>query len=180
MTSASGATTCGCGSSSTRCAQIFCPRPFGYKASGSLWFRFPRPFGHSASGPLWFAVSCSAEARPDPCCPPRRSQFLRWVRSPQVFDCLPFSAIVEEKILCVHAGLSPELQSLEQLRKIPRPTEIPDAGTIPPPRARPAPPPASAPLCSADDCVVVATAGGSDALHRFTVSWWRRCVGARE
>jgi len=48
----------------------------------------------------------------------------------EVFDCLPFSAIVEEKILCVHAGLSPELQSLEQLRRIPRPTEIPDAGLL--------------------------------------------------
>ena len=50
-----------------------------------------------------------------------------WKLFNEVFDCLPFSAIVEEKILCVHAGLSPELQSLEQLRRIPRPTEIPDA-----------------------------------------------------
>ena len=47
-----------------------------------------------------------------------------------MFDCLPFSAVIEDKILCVHAGLSPELQSLEQLKSIPRPTEIPDAGLI--------------------------------------------------
>ena len=53
-----------------------------------------------------------------------------WKLFNEVFDCLPFSAIVEEKILCVHAGLSPELQSLEQLRRIPRPTEIPDAGLL--------------------------------------------------
>jgi serine/threonine-protein phosphatase PP1 catalytic subunit len=47
-----------------------------------------------------------------------------------MFDCLPFSAVIEDKILCVHAGLSPELQSLEQLKSIPRPTEIPDAGLL--------------------------------------------------
>eukprot|EP01043_Picozoa_sp_COSAG02_P019391 COSAG02_NODE_931_length_15830_cov_51.690484_9_plen_140_part_00 len=47
-----------------------------------------------------------------------------------MFDCLPFSAVIEDKILCVHAGLSPELQSLEQLKTIPRPTEIPDAGLL--------------------------------------------------
>ena len=60
----------------------------------------------------------------------RRYNVRIWKLFNEVFDCLPFSAIVEEKILCVHAGLSPELQSLEQLRKIPRPTEIPDAGLL--------------------------------------------------
>ena len=53
-----------------------------------------------------------------------------WRLINEVFDCLPFTAVVEEKIFCVHAGLSPELQSLEQLKNIPRPTEIPDAGLI--------------------------------------------------
>jgi len=60
----------------------------------------------------------------------RRYNVRMWKLFNEVFDCLPFSAIVEEKILCVHAGLSPELQSLEQLRRIPRPTEIPDAGLL--------------------------------------------------
>lgn len=53
-----------------------------------------------------------------------------WKAINEMFDCLPFSAVIEDKILCVHAGLSPELQSLEQLKSIPRPTEIPDAGLI--------------------------------------------------
>lgn len=53
-----------------------------------------------------------------------------WRAINEMFDCLPFSAVIEDKILCVHAGLSPELQSLEQLKSIPRPTEIPDAGLL--------------------------------------------------
>lgn len=53
-----------------------------------------------------------------------------WRLINQVFDCLPLTAIIEEKILCVHAGLSPELQSLEQLRQIKRPTQIPDTGLL--------------------------------------------------
>eukprot|EP01043_Picozoa_sp_COSAG02_P017254 COSAG02_NODE_778_length_17288_cov_102.024725_12_plen_143_part_00 len=51
-----------------------------------------------------------------------------WKLINAVFDSLPFSAIIEEKILCVHAGLSPELSSVEQLRNIRRPTQIPDSG----------------------------------------------------
>ena len=60
----------------------------------------------------------------------RRYNARIWKPFNEMFDCLPFSAIIEDKILCVHAGLSPELHSLEQLRKIPRPTEIPDAGLL--------------------------------------------------
>ena len=32
------------------------------------------------------------------------------------FNCMPLSAIVGDKILCMHGGISPELKSLEQLR----------------------------------------------------------------
>lgn len=94
----------------------------------------------------------------------RRHSVRIWKLFNEVFDCLPFSAIIEEKIMCVHAGLSPELQHLDQvgpaplpapplrpalstphgyhsvadavsvrtgqLRNIPRPTEIPDAGLL--------------------------------------------------
>ena len=40
------------------------------------------------------------------------------------------SAIVDEKILCMHGGLSPELQSLNQIKAIQRPTDIPDTGLL--------------------------------------------------
>uniref|UniRef100_A0A8C6EMB0 Serine/threonine-protein phosphatase PP1-beta catalytic subunit n=1 Tax=Marmota marmota marmota TaxID=9994 RepID=A0A8C6EMB0_MARMA len=40
------------------------------------------------------------------------------------------SAIVDEKIFCCHGGLSPDLQSMEQIRRIMRPTDVPDTETI--------------------------------------------------
>uniref|UniRef100_A0A8C6DZX4 Serine/threonine-protein phosphatase n=1 Tax=Moschus moschiferus TaxID=68415 RepID=A0A8C6DZX4_MOSMO len=40
------------------------------------------------------------------------------------------SAIVDEKIFCCHGGLSPDLQSMEQIRRIMRPTDVPDQGLL--------------------------------------------------
>ena len=35
---------------------------------------------------------------------------------------------MDEKIFCCHGGLSPDLQSMEQIRRIMRPTDVPDTG----------------------------------------------------
>ena len=40
------------------------------------------------------------------------------------------AAIVDEKIFCCHGGLSPDLQSMEQIRRIMRPTDVPDTGLL--------------------------------------------------
>jgi serine/threonine-protein phosphatase PP1 catalytic subunit len=40
------------------------------------------------------------------------------------------AAIVDEKILCMHGGLSPELLNMEQVKRIMRPTDIPDTGLL--------------------------------------------------
>ena len=40
------------------------------------------------------------------------------------------AAIVDEKIFCCHGGLSPELQQLDQIKKIVRPTDVPDTGLL--------------------------------------------------
>jgi serine/threonine-protein phosphatase PP1 catalytic subunit len=60
----------------------------------------------------------------------KRYSIKLWKQFNDLFNHLPFSAIIEEKILCVHAGLSPSLSNLEQLRQIKRPTEIPDEGLL--------------------------------------------------
>ena len=60
----------------------------------------------------------------------RRYSVKLWKQFTDLFNCLPISACIDDKILCMHGGLSPELFSLEQLRKIIRPTDIPDQGLL--------------------------------------------------
>ena len=43
---------------------------------------------------------------------------------------MPVAAVIDEKILCMHGGISPDLKSFEQILKIPRPIEIPDQGLL--------------------------------------------------
>ena len=47
-----------------------------------------------------------------------------------IFDCLPIAAIIDKKIFCIHGGLSPYLVSLNQIKEIKRPTEVPDYGLL--------------------------------------------------
>ena len=37
---------------------------------------------------------------------------------------------VDDKIFCIHGGLSPDLNSMEQIRRILRPTDVPDTGLL--------------------------------------------------
>jgi len=53
-----------------------------------------------------------------------------WKSFNDCFNCLPLGAVIEDKILCIHGGLSPDLKSLDQIRRIARPTEIPDSGLL--------------------------------------------------
>jgi serine/threonine-protein phosphatase PP1 catalytic subunit len=53
-----------------------------------------------------------------------------WKKFQEVFNLLPFAAVVDEKIFCIHAGLSPDLQQPEQIKRIMRPTDVPDAGLL--------------------------------------------------
>lgn len=41
-----------------------------------------------------------------------------------------YDFLVDEKIFCCHGGLSPDLQSMEQIRRIMRPTDVPDQGLL--------------------------------------------------
>ncbi|ELV13721.1 Serine/threonine-protein phosphatase PP1-beta catalytic subunit [Tupaia chinensis] len=60
----------------------------------------------------------------------RRFNIKLWKTFTDCFNCLPIAAIVDEKIFCCHGGLSPDLQSMEQIRRIMRPTDVPDTGTL--------------------------------------------------
>lgn len=53
-----------------------------------------------------------------------------WKTFTDCFNCLPVAAIVDEKIFCCHGGLSPELRSMDQIRQIERPAEVPDRGLM--------------------------------------------------
>jgi len=53
-----------------------------------------------------------------------------WKSFVDLFNCLPVAAIVEEKILCMHGGISPDLKHLDQIRNIKWPTDIPEAGLV--------------------------------------------------
>jgi len=37
---------------------------------------------------------------------------------------LPIAAIIDEKIFTMHGGLSPDLNSMEQIRRVMRPTDV--------------------------------------------------------
>ncbi|KAH8087600.1 phosphoprotein phosphatase [Aureococcus anophagefferens] len=54
----------------------------------------------------------------------RRYNIKMWKTFTDCFNCLPVAAIVDEKIFCCHGGLSPELQQIDQIKKIIRPTDI--------------------------------------------------------
>jgi serine/threonine-protein phosphatase PP1 catalytic subunit len=60
----------------------------------------------------------------------RRLNIKIWKRFQEVFNLLPFAAVVDEKIFCIHAGLSPDLNTPEQIKRIMRPTDVPDAGLL--------------------------------------------------
>lgn len=72
----------------------------------------------------------------------RRYSIKLWKTFTDCFNCLPVAAIIDEKILCMyfhnfvlftynrHGGISPELNSFDQIRKIIRPTDVPDSGLL--------------------------------------------------
>jgi serine/threonine-protein phosphatase PP1 catalytic subunit len=51
-----------------------------------------------------------------------------WKKFCDTFNYLPVAALIDDKILCMHGGLSPELKDLDQIRNLVRPTEVPDQG----------------------------------------------------
>lgn len=53
-----------------------------------------------------------------------------WKMFTDVFMCLPLAALVENKIFCLHGGLSPALSKLDEFTKIKRFCDVPHEGPI--------------------------------------------------
>mmetsp|Transcript_77662 Transcript_77662/g.180156 ORF Transcript_77662/g.180156 Transcript_77662/m.180156 type:complete len:311 (-) Transcript_77662:119-1051(-) len=60
----------------------------------------------------------------------RRYNIKLWKTFGDVFNFMPVCAMIDDRILCMHGGLSPELTTLEQIRQLPRPVDIPDSGLL--------------------------------------------------
>ncbi|VDM83232.1 unnamed protein product [Strongylus vulgaris] len=71
---------------------------------------------HPSTGSMDFMMNVSK----------RRFSIKLWKTFTDCFNCLPIAALIDEKIFCCHGGLSPDLQNMEQIRRVMRPTDVPD------------------------------------------------------
>jgi serine/threonine-protein phosphatase PP1 catalytic subunit len=53
-----------------------------------------------------------------------------WKTFCDVFNFMPISAIISNKIICMHGGLAYELSDIKEVKDIKRPVDIPDEGKI--------------------------------------------------
>lgn len=60
----------------------------------------------------------------------RRFSIRLWKIFTDCFNCLPVAAVIDDKILCMHGGLSPELESLDDIQAMERPADVPDQGLL--------------------------------------------------
>mmetsp|Transcript_15758 Transcript_15758/g.34263 ORF Transcript_15758/g.34263 Transcript_15758/m.34263 type:complete len:329 (-) Transcript_15758:293-1279(-) len=60
----------------------------------------------------------------------RRYSIKLWKTFGDAFNYMPIAAVITDRILCMHGGLSPELGELDMIRKIPRPANVPESGLL--------------------------------------------------
>ncbi|RNF23677.1 putative serine/threonine protein phosphatase [Trypanosoma cruzi] len=53
-----------------------------------------------------------------------------WRHCTDVFDCLPIGALVEGRALCIHGGLSPDVNTIDNIHLLQRKQEIPTEGAL--------------------------------------------------
>ena len=55
----------------------------------------------------------------------RRYSIKLWKIFTECFNTMPIVAVIDEKIICMHGGLSPDFNKISKVLQITRPTEIP-------------------------------------------------------
>uniref|UniRef100_A0A7N0V6M7 Serine/threonine-protein phosphatase n=1 Tax=Kalanchoe fedtschenkoi TaxID=63787 RepID=A0A7N0V6M7_KALFE len=60
----------------------------------------------------------------------RRFSVRLWKTFTDCFNCLPVAAVIDDKIMCMHGGLSPDMETLDQIREVERPADVPDQGLL--------------------------------------------------
>lgn len=60
----------------------------------------------------------------------RRYSVKLWRLFTDLFNWLPVAAVIDDKILCMHGGLSPDLRNQSDIEGLPRPCDIPDSGKL--------------------------------------------------
>lgn len=60
----------------------------------------------------------------------RRFSLRLWKLFTETFNYLPVAALIDGRILCMHGGLSPDLRNVASIKRLLRPTDIPDAGVL--------------------------------------------------
>ncbi|KAL1522922.1 hypothetical protein AB1Y20_017887 [Prymnesium parvum] len=60
----------------------------------------------------------------------RRYSVKLWRSFQELFNALPLAAVVEKRIFCIHGGLSPDLTSPDELKRVQRPVDVPDTGLL--------------------------------------------------
>merc|ERR1711933_121292 len=60
----------------------------------------------------------------------RRFNIKLWKVFCDVFNCLPVAATIDKKIFCCHGGPSPSLSHFDDVRRLVRPSDVPDVGLV--------------------------------------------------
>jgi serine/threonine-protein phosphatase 4 catalytic subunit len=53
-----------------------------------------------------------------------------WRYCTEIFDYISLAAIIEDRIFCIHGGLSPSIGTLDEIRAIDRKQEVPHDGAM--------------------------------------------------
>ena len=67
---------------------------------------------------------------PHPHAGKRKFSLKVWKYFVDTFNAMPLAAIIEEKILYMHGGISPELVKVRKILSLNRPTDIPSQGML--------------------------------------------------